>query len=520
LAAQLLYHQRMASLSINQHPPAAELPVWLPVLVAIDADGAIRSVESPDGLWPMVNRPVSAGSSYYSLVARICGENSARAEAVSAGIRAVSAGQADTFSVEFPCRLPDREMRMRLVATPYCQGAVEGVLLAHTDADAAQDPHEDSHAYKMEALGRLAGGVAHDFANLVTLISGYSDILLNRIGAQDPSRPELEEIRAAAARGAAVTAQILDFIRKQVAPPTIVELNALVAEMLRLLRPIIGEHISLAVTPDPRLGVVKADFAQMTRVIMNLVLNARDAMPRGGSIRIRTANIDGRAIAWHRLPPGRYVMLEVSDTGTGMDPETLRQVFQPFFTTKHRGGTGLGLSTVHRIVEQAGGEIWARSEPGRGTTFTVCLPRAGQDCEIADPHSLPRAPGAGTETILLVEDEESVRKLLRHLLDASGYRVIEAVDGRDALRLFAQHSASIDLLLTDVIMPGLNGRELAEQALVSKPGLKVIYMSGYTDDVLSSTGALGPGMSFLEKPLKLDLLSAHVREVLDAPALR
>ncbi len=422
--------------------------------VRIDATGAIQSLD---------------GSSYDSLLARICGENPARAAAVSAGIRAVGAGQADTFSLEFPCRLPDREMRVRLVATPYRQGAVEGVLLAHTDADAAQYPQ----AYKMEALGRLAGGVAHDFANLVTLISGYSDILLSRIGAQDPSRPELEE-------------------REQVALPTIVQLNALVVEMMRLLRPIIGEHISLVVTLDPNLGVVKADFAQMTRVVMNLVLNARDAMPRGGSIGIRTANMELRADSWHRLPPGRYIMLEVSDNGAGMDPETLRQIFQPFFTTKNRGGTGLGLSTVHRIVEQAGGGIWARSEPGRGTTFTICLPRAEQDGEIADPQSLARAPGAGTETILLAEDEESVRRLLRHLLDASGYQVLEAADGR----------------------------ELAQKALASKPGLKVIYMSGYTDDVLLNTDAPGPGMSFLRKPLKLDILSALIREVLDTPAVQ
>jgi signal transduction histidine kinase len=392
-----------------------------------------------------------------------------RAAAISAGIRAVGAGQADTFSLEFPYRLPDREMRVRLVATPYRQGAVEGVLLAHTDADAAQYPQ----AYKMEALGRLAGGVAHDFANLVTLISGYSDILLNRIGAQDPSRPELEE-------------------REQVALPTIVQLNALVVEMMRLLRPIIGEHISLVVTLDPNLGVVKADFAQMTRVVMNLVLNARDAMPRGGSIGIRTANMELGADSWHRLPPGRYIMPEVSDNGAGMDPETLRQIFQPFFTTKNRGGTGPGLSTVHRIVEQAGGGIWARSEPGRGTTFTICLPRAEQDGEIADPQSLARAPGAGTETILLAEDEESVRRLLRHLLDASGYQVLEAADGR----------------------------ELAQKALASKPGLKVIYMSGYTDDVLLNTDAPGPGMSFLRKPLKLDILSALIREVLDTPAVQ
>jgi len=481
------------------------------MLVRIDAGGWIQSVE---GHWPAVGRTVSAGSSYYSLLPAMCGENAARAAAVRAGIRAVSAGQADTFSVEFPWRLPDRDLQVRLVATPDRQGAIEGVLLAHTDVDAAPDPQ----AFKMEALGRLAGGVAHDFANLVTLICGYSDILLKRIGEQDPSRPALEEIRKAAGRGAGVTAQILDFLRQQVALPTIVQLNTLVAEMLGLLRPIIGEQIGLAVTLDPQLGLVEADVAQMTRVIMNLVLNARDAMPRGGDIGIRTANMELRADAWPPLPPGPYVMLEIADNGCGMDPETLRQIFQPFFTTKDRAGTGLGLSTVHGIVEQAGGGIRARSDPDQGTVFTICLPRAARDAETADPHSPPRALGSGTETILLAEDEESVRKLLRHVLDASGYLVLEAADGRDALRVFEQHAAAIDLLLTDVIMPGLNGRELAQKALESKPALKVIYMSGYTDDALLNTGAVGPAMSFLRKPLKLDILSALIREVLDTPA--
>jgi two-component system cell cycle sensor histidine kinase/response regulator CckA len=381
----------------------------------------------------------------------------------------------------------------------------------------APDP-DDSQAQKMETLGRLAGGVAHDFASLVTLIAGYSDILLNRMGAQDPSRPELEEIRNAAARGAGMTRQILDFIRKEAARLAIVQLNAQVAETLRLMRPLIGEHIQLVATLDPNLGVVQADPAQTTRVIMNLILNARDAMPHGGSIRIRTANTELRADAWHRLPPGSYVMLEVSDSGEGMDPATLRQLFQPYFTTKGSGGTGLGLSTVHRIVEEAGGGIRTRSEAGRGTTFTICLPRAEQANEIAGPHPLRRAPGVGAETILLAEDEDSVRKLLRHLLDGCGYRVLEAADGLDALRVFEEHASSIDLLLTDVIMPGLNGREVARKALAARPDLKVIYMSGYTDDALLNSGAFGPGMSFLRKPLKLDILSVLIREVLDGPA--
>lgn len=465
----------------------------------IDATGAIRSLDYPSDC---------------GLLAHICGDNPALAEAVSAGIRAVGAGHAGTFSLDFPCRRP----RLRLVAIRYRQGAVEGVLLTRTDVQAPPDTQADDQAFKMQALGRLTGGVAHDFANLVTLISGYSDILLNRIGAQDPSRPELEEIRKAVARGAGVTAQILDFIRKQVNLPDKVQLNTLVADMVRLLRPIIGEHIALVVTSDPGLGTVKADFAQMSRVVMNLVLNARDAMPRGGSIVLRTANIDLSTDSGRGLPPGPYVMLEISDNGAGMDRETLPRLFEPFFTTKHRGGTGLGLCTVHSIVEQAGGGIWAHSEPGQGTTFTLCLPRALPDDEIADPHSTARAPGAGTETILLAEDESSVRKLLKHLLESQGYRVFEAADGREALHLFEKDAGSIDLLLTDVIMPGLDGGELARKALASKPSLKVIYMSGYTDDVLSSADASGPGMLFLRKPIRLDILSARIREVLDGPA--
>lgn len=511
----------MASLSIvrparaggNGRAPAAEAFPSLAVAIRIDSAGVIQSVEGP-GL--LAGRSVPAGSDYFSLLEGICGGSPSRMAAVSAGIRAVGAGQADTFCLEFPCLLPDREMRMRLVATRYLQDGSAGVLLEHTDAEAQRD---DLQSHKFEALGRLTGGVAHDFANLVTLIAGFSDILLNRIGAQDGSRPELEEIRKAAARGAGVAAQILDFLRKPAVLPGCVQLNTLVAETARLLRPIIGEHITLTVSLDPKLGVVRAEAAQMTRVIMNLVLNARDAMPRGGSIRIRTANVEPPEDAGHRLPPGRRVMLEISDTGAGMDQQTLRQIFRPFFTTKG-GGTGLGLSTVQRIVEQAGGEIRAQSEPSRGSTFTICLPRAEREGPTGEPHDVARSPRHGSETILLAEDENSVRKLLSHLLAASGYRVLEAADGTAAWRVFEQHAGTIDLLLTDVIMPGMNGRELARQAQTCRPGLKVIYMSGYTDDVLSGAGALEADASFLRKPLKLDSLSVLIREVLDTPAIQ
>ena len=511
----------MASLSIARPvrgtagsvpAPADGSGVRLTLRVRIDPEGTVQSVE---GHWPAIQQAISAGANYYHVLESLCGGGAELAEAVRAGIRAVWAGHTRNFSLEFEARLPDGEMQVALVAAPYRQGSVKGILLTHTDAG-AEDPQE----FKMEALGRLAGGVAHDFANLVTTIAGYSEILLSRLGAEDAGRPELEEIRRTAARGAIVTSEILGYIRKQTAVPGGVQLNALITEMSRMLRPIIGEHITLTVNLDPRLGIVNADLTQMSRVLMNLLLNARDAMPHGGAIAIRTANMQVRLDSWHGLPPGRYVMLEISDTGTGMDAETLRQIFQPFFSTKGGGGTGLGLSTVHRIVEHADGRIWARSQPDQGTTFTICLPRAEENFAAGDTDSGPRPIPSGKETILLAEDEESVRKLLRHILDSSGYHIIEAADGREAWRLFQENAEAIDLLLTDIIMPGMNGRELFQRAQTAKPGLKVIYMSGYTEDVLVNMGPAGPDVTFLAKPLKLDVLSTTIREVLDAPVAR
>jgi len=479
----------------------------------VDAGGVVQFL---DGRWPAVNGGMTPGSSYYCFLARICGDNPDRLAAVSAGIEAVAAGEEDLFSLEFPCHLPDGDMRLRLIATRYRQGGVEGVRLMHMDASLAPDAGKaetDPQAFKMEALGRLTSGVVHDFANLLTTISGYSEMLLKRTGTQDSMRPELEEIRKAAARGAGMTAQILDYIRRQAAQSTVVNLNAVTLELERLVRPIIGEHISLVTTLSPDLGGVTADPAQIMRVLMNLVLNARDAMPGGGQITIRTTNLEHKADASRELPAGRYVMLTLTDTGNGMDPETLGHLFQPFFTTKQAGrGTGLGMSTVYGIVKQAGGDIQVCSEPGQGTTFTICLPRAGEAHEMAEPRSSAHA--AGTETILLAEDEESVRKLIKHVLSARGYQVLDAADGSDAWRVFEQHSGPIDLLLTDVVMPRMNGRELAQKALQSKPKLKVIYMSGYTD-MLGGTGAIASGMAFLRKPLMPDVLAGSIREVLD-----
>lgn len=486
---------------------------WIAV---VDADGVIQSL---DGLWPASS--LAVGASYGGFLDGICPDNPERATAIGAGIRAVACGYIDMLTLEFPCRLADRDVLLLLAAAPCRQG----VLLTHTETlrAAASDPRLPSlsgnadKAHKMEALGRLTSGVAHDFANLLTLISGYSEMLLDRMRAQGPPLLELEEIRKAATRGAAMTAQILDFIRNQAAEPRIVNLNAVVADVEKLLRPIIGEHISLVTALSPDLGNVKADPEQITRVILNLVFNARDAMPGGGEIVLGTANLELRPDGAHQLPAGRYVLLTLSDNGLGMDAETLSHLFQPFFTTKQRGqGTGLGLSTVYGIVQQSQGDIWVRSEPGKGTMFTICLPRAEESIESPAPLDPPRAAATGAETILMAEDEESVRGLIKHLLTVRGYRVLDAVDGRDALRVLAQYPTSIDLLLTDMVMPGMSGRELADKVLASKPDVKVIYMSGYTDDMLLHAGALGPGAAFLRKPLRPDVLASRVREVLDS----
>jgi signal transduction histidine kinase/ActR/RegA family two-component response regulator len=377
-----------------------------------------------------------------------------------------------------------------------------------------------TQARKLEAVGRLAGGVAHDFNNLLTIMIGRSQLLLRRVGAQDAVRPEIELIEQAAEQAADLTRQLLAFSRKQVLQPTVLDLTSLVLRMGEMLRRLIGEDITLATVLDPALGSVKADPSQIEQVIINLAANARDAMPDGGRLTIETANVDldaayaGRHVG---VRPGPHVMLAVSDTGIGMDPETQAHIFEPFFTTKGPGlGTGLGLATVHGVVKQSGGNIWIYSEPGRGTTFKIYLPRVEEAVEAALPDSGPVELAQGHETILLVEDEDGVRTLARDVLRAQGYAVLEAHDGREALRLSAHHPGAIHLLLTDVVMPFMSGRELAGRLAPSRPGMPVIYMSGYTDNAVVHHGVLDPNTLFVQKPFTPDGLLRKVREVLDA----
>jgi two-component system cell cycle sensor histidine kinase/response regulator CckA len=378
---------------------------------------------------------------------------------------------------------------------------------------------------KMEAVGRLAGGIAHDFNNLLMVISGYSEFLLDRLGPEPSLRAPAQEIAGAAVRASALTRQLLAFSRKQMLAPKILDLNSVVTENLKMLTRMIGEDIDLVMVPAAGLGPVRADAGQIEQVIMNLAVNARDAMPSGGKLTIETSNAtldEDQARLHPPLTPGNYVMLTISDTGAGMDSETQSRIFEPFFTTKGTKGTGLGLSTVYGIVKQSGGYIWVHSEPGKGTSFKIYLPRVAEAIQSPIPASVvPEAfTGApGTETILLVEDEANLRYLARQFLEKQGYRVLDAADGALAMQVAQAHQGVIHLLLTDVIMPGMNGRELAQRVLQLRPGIKVLYMSGYTENVIGRNGTLDAGVRLLQKPFTLRDLKNKVREVLDSVPL-
>jgi PAS domain S-box-containing protein len=376
-------------------------------------------------------------------------------------------------------------------------------------------------AQKMEAIGRLAGGIAHDFNNLLMVISGYSEFLLERLGPDPRLRGPAQEISNATQRATSLTRQLLAFSRKQMLAPKVLDLNEVVAENLKMLTRMIGEDIDLVMVPGPGLGAVRADPGQVDQVIMNLAVNARDAMPEGGKLTIETANVtlDEAFTRTHSpLIAGDYIMLAISDTGVGMDTDTQSRIFEPFFTTKGAKGTGLGLSTVYGIVKQSGGYIFVDSQLQRGTAFRAYFPRVDgrEDAAAAqDAVSLPRA-GHGEETVLLVEDEINLRRLARQYLETQGYKILEAEDGAAALQIVDGYKGAIDLLLTDVIMPGMNGRELAVHISKLLPDIRVLYMSGYTENAIGHDGTLDAGINLLQKPFSLPALKDRVREVLDS----
>lgn len=371
---------------------------------------------------------------------------------------------------------------------------------------------------KMEAVGRLAGGVAHDFNNLLTIITGYCELLLGSAEAAGNQRSKIEEIKKAGDRAAVLTRQLLAFSRKQVLAPQTLDLNEVIEDLKKMIQRLIGEDIELVTIPRSKLDQVKADPGQVEQIIMNLAVNARDAMPHGGKLTIETANAElDDASAHGHLPalPGNYVMIAVSDTGTGMDRETQKHIFEPFFTTKETGkGTGLGLSTVYGIVKQSGGFIWVYSEVGVGTTFKIYFPRVQEERESPVASKSGSRPLEGSETVLVAEDEDALRQLIRETLEGHGYSVLEAGNGKDALNISENFSKGIHLLVADVVMPQMSGRELVRRITAHRQELKVLYISGYTQDTIVHHGVLDPDIAFLQKPFSPDGLAKKVRQVL------
>jgi nitrogen-specific signal transduction histidine kinase/CheY-like chemotaxis protein len=371
---------------------------------------------------------------------------------------------------------------------------------------------------KLEAIGQLAGGIAHDFNNMLTAIIGYTDLSLRRVGLESPIRRNLEETKKAAERAASLVRQLLAFSRKQILEPKVLDLNDVVKDMEKMLTRLIGENVKLATQLDPNLGSVKADPCQVEQIIVNLIVNARDAMPRGGSVTIETANttLDDQTVLKHlSVLPREYVMLAVTDTGTGMDQETQRRIFEPFFTTKDVGkGTGLGLSTVYGIVKQSGGYIRVISEPGQGTTFKIYLPRM-DDSTTATVETQEISVPRGSETILLVEDEDVVRGLTKKILMQAGYNVLDAKGGEEAIRMCRAHHGPIELLVTDVVMPELSGKEVADRLLELRPTIRILFMSGYTDEAIIQHGVLDANVEFIQKPFTWIALTRKVRDVLN-----
>ena len=372
---------------------------------------------------------------------------------------------------------------------------------------------------RLEGIGRLAGGVAHDFNNLLGVITGYGELMRRQLPEDHPLRPRLEQMLKAADRAAGLTRQLLAFGRKQVMKPKVLDLNVAVRDLGKMLERVVGEDVEIEVHTAPDLGAVKADPTQIDQVVVNLVVNARDAMPGGGHLTIETANADfDEAYAAVHPPtrPGRFVMIAVSDSGVGMDRETLKHVFEPFFTTKApQEGTGLGLATVYGIVKQSGGYVWAYSEPGRGTTFKIYLPRVEETPDAADAAPLTLSAAGGHETVLVVEDTEDLREMVRETLEERGYRVLVAADGETAVAVADAHPGPIHLVLSDVVMPRMGGPELARRMADMRPEARVLFMSGYSNDAVSRQGVLGSGVSLLEKPFTAQALARAVREALD-----
>ncbi len=435
---------------------------------------------------------------------------------IAAHRRAVG-GEAVTFPVEWK----DGSYACHVEPLRDAEGVVHGAICMALDVtDRKKLEEQFRQAQKMEAVGRLAGGIAHDFNNLLMVIQGYADLLAERLPEGDSLRRNAEQIRAASQRAAALTQQLLAFSRKQILAPKVLNVHAVVTDLEKILLRVIGEDIELRTSSTADLWLIKADRSQIEQVIMNLAVNARDAMPKGGRLTIETANVEFDTSISHPptvLAPGKYVMIAVTDNGCGMDEKVQAHIFEPFFTTKEKGkGTGLGLATVYGVVKQSGGYIWVYSEAGRGTSFKIYLPRIEEERVPAGKERLPadKATERGTEVILLAEDEKGVRELAREYLQMSGYTVLMAEDGHSAIELASMHSGPIHLLMTDVVMPGIGGPEVAQRIKALRPEIKVLYMSGYTDQAIMHQGVLQDGAVLLQKPFTLAALASKLREML------
>jgi signal transduction histidine kinase/CheY-like chemotaxis protein len=463
-------------------------------------------------------QPGTFGRTFEAFVERIHPDD--RASVLETVGNAMKSG-AD-FSMQYRSVAPDSTVRWLSGAGRIHLGEhgepVRGVGISQDVTERRKLEAQFQQAQKMEAVGRLAGGVAHDFNNLLTAILGYCELLLPDFQAGDPHRADLEEIQKAGTRAAGLTRQLLTFSRKQIIEPTVLDLNAVVSDMRSMLGRLIGEDITVVVDPGPELALLKADRGQVEQIVMNLAVNARDAMPKGGILTIATANIEldeDYAVMHAGVTPGSYVALTVTDTGVGMTPDVQARLFEPFFTTKEVGkGTGLGLATVHGIAKQSGGSVGVYSELGKGTSFHVYFPSAEAALMAVDAKPpVTRWPPV-EEWVLVVEDADGLRELFRRLLQGQGYTVLVASNADEALRLFEEHP-SIDLLLTDVVMPGASGPELTRQLVERRPALKVVYMSGYTEEAIVEHGVPKPGVAFLHKPFTSDALVRKLREVLD-----
>jgi len=415
-----------------------------------------------------------------------------------------------------------RVIESRASAILDAQGKVSNLVIVNRDVSERRQLEEQfRQAQKMEAVGRLSGGVAHDFNNLLGVIIGYAEFLQERLEPENSLRGSVDEILKAGKRAASLTRQLLAFSRQQVLDPKVVDLNAAVSDMEKMLRRLISEDIELTTLLSPNLGRVKADQGQLEQVLMNLAVNARDAMPSGGKLVIETENMvmDEKFVRRYPYPvqPGPYVCLTVTDNGIGMDTETKARAFEPFFTTKEKGkGTGLGLSTVYGVVKQSGGYIDVYSSPGAGTTFKIYLPRVDDEAiKLEKPSGGAARSFEGNETILLAEDETSLRTLTRTTLELCGYKVLEAKDGVEALEVSERHAGPIELLLTDIVMPGMGGRPLAQELTIRRPEIRVVYMSGYTGQAVGAQGPVEPGSDFLPKPFTREILTRKIREALD-----